>query len=340
MPTVVVYRISADPLGTADVTILEEYVVDIVDADDPLLEGSDATGPQLDVTDLPPGFLGDSTTFQTFETYSGSLGGSTVSFTLIQFSNPVLIIATAGTFDVGDTITGTGSTIVTAPPTDYEDLPDYVCFTAGSLIETPSGPRRIENLQRGDLVLTAEGMAKPVQWIGQRHLSARDIAQSPHLSPVVIAADALGPGMPARELRVSPQHRLALSTGASGIVLGADAVLAAALHMTPRDRIDVEPMPRAVDYVHILLDGHGLVKVEGLWAETLFLGEMALQTLSRDGLAEFEALFPDNDLSAVPAMATCLPVITKHEARVAIDDLRAFRPDAIGSGHPKPPWAA
>lgn len=339
MPTVVVYRISADPLGTADVTILEEYIVDIIDPDDPTLEANDATGPQLDIADLPTGFAGDSTSFQTFETYSGSLGGSTVSFTLIQFSNPVLIIATQGTFDVGDTITGTGSTIITAPPTDYDDLPDYVCFTAGSRIETPAGLRPVEALEPGDLVTTADG-PKPVNWVGQRALTAREIARNAHLSPVVIAPGAFGPGAPDRAMRVSPQHRLALSTGASALDIGADAGLAAALHLTPHPKVSVDAGPQDVVYVHILLDSHALVKVDGLWAETLFLGKVAVRTLSRAGQAEIATLFPDMDLDAAPAMTTCLPVLTKHEARVAIGDLRAFAPGKMRRTRGKTPSVA
>ncbi|GAB5448582.1 Hint domain-containing protein [Gymnodinialimonas sp.] len=330
MPTLVVYRINADPLSTSDVTVLEEYIVDVTD-DDTLLEWSDGSGAQLDAADLPPGFIGDSTNFQVFETYSGNIGATPVSFTLIQFSTPTLIIATQGTFDVGDTITGTGSTIVTAPSTTYDTLPDYVCFTGDTLIETPTGPRVIDRLKPGDLVLTAEGHAQPIKWIGQRHLDARALARNPHLRPVVIAPGTFGPGVPSRAVRVSPQHRLALATGASGIALGASAVLVAACHLTPRAGVSVDARARQVSYIHILLEDHGLVCAAGLWSETLFLGDTTLGDLSDAAHNEIAGLFPDLTRDGSALGRTCLPVASRHEARVALADLSAYRPrfDAV-----------
>lgn len=325
MPTIVVYRINTDPLGSTNVTVLEEYIVDITD-DDALLEWSDASGQQLDDTDLPGGLIGDTTNFQVFETYSGFLGGSPVSFTLLQYSTPTLIVATQGTFDVGDTITGTNNTIVTAPPSTFDTLPDYVCFTAGTRIETPMGPRAIEHLQPGDLVLTAKGRAEPIKWIGQRHLDPRALAQNPHLRPIEIAPGTFGHGVPSRAVRVSPQHRLALATGASGIALEASAVLVAARHLTPRAGIAVDADAEQVTYIHILLEDHGLVNVAGLWSETLFLGDTTLQDLSGDAHREIAELFPKLARRDKGFGTTCLPVASKHEARVAMADFCAFTP--------------
>lgn len=325
MPTLVVYRIDADPLGTSDVTILEEYIVDVTD-DDALLEWSDASGQQLDVADLPAGLVGDTTSFQVFETYSGSLSGSTVSFTLLQFSTPTLIVATVGTFDVGDTITGTGSSIVTAPSSSYSTLPDFVCFVAGSLVETPQGPRAIETLSPGDLVLTGDGYDKPIKWVGRRNLNAADLAQNPHLAPVEIAPDAIAPGVPSRAVRVSPQHRIALGTGASGIALEAGAVLAPALYLTEREGIQTDAGSDGVDYVHILLDTHEVVNVAGLWSETLFLGDTTLAALSNKASGEITQIFPQLTHKPDALGPTCLPVVTRFEARVALKDFCGFDP--------------
>lgn len=325
MPTIVVYRINTDPLGVSDITVLEEYVVDITD-DDGLLEAIDGTGAQLDATDFPPGFIGNSDNFQTFETYSGTLNGAPVSFTLIQYSTPALIIATQGTFDVGDTIVGTGNTIVNAPSSTYDTLPDYVCFTEGTLIETPRGPRAVEYLQPGDLVLTGEGRAEPIKWIGQRHLNARDLSRNPHLRPIEIAPGTFGPGVPSRAVRVSPQHRLALSTGASSIALEASAVLVAARHLTLRTGVTVDTDAHQVTYIHILLEDHAVVNTAGLWSETLFLGDTVLKDLPPNAETEIFALFPELAHRSEDLGTTCLPVASKPEARVALADFRAFTP--------------
>ncbi|WP_341863709.1 Hint domain-containing protein [Gymnodinialimonas sp. 57CJ19] len=332
MPTLVIYEINTDPVSSSNVTVLNEYVVDVID-DDALLEDPDGNGPQLDVSGIP-GFIGDSTNFQTFEAYNGTLAGNPVSFTLLQYSNPVLIVATQGTFDVGDTITGTNNNIVNAPASTYATLPDFVCFVAGSQVETPRGPRAIETLSPGDMVLTAQGYAKPIRWIGRRKISAAQLARNPHLTPVAIAPDAIAPGVPSVPVSVSPQHRIAVGTGKSHVALGSAAVLVPAQWLTQRPGIDVGNAKQGVEYVHILLDHHEVVNVAGLWSETLFLGDTMLDALSTSARAEITQIFPDLDQGAQWPEATCLRVATKQEACVALHDFGAFDTDVVSDPLP------
>lgn len=332
MPTLVVYEINTDPLGSSNVTVLNEYVVDVID-DDALLEDPDGNGPQLDVSGIP-GFVGDSTNFQTFEAYNGTLAGNPVSFTLLQYSNPVLIVATQGTFDVGDTITGTNNNIVNAPASAYATLPDFVCFVAGSQVETPRGPRAIETLSPGDLVLTAQGYAKPIRWTGRRKISAAELARNPHLTPVAIAPDAIAPGVPSAPVQVSPQHRIALGTGKSRVALDDAAVLVPAQWLTQRPGIAVGNTEQGVEYVHILLDHHAVVNVAGLWSETLFLGDTMLDALCPAARDEIAQIFPDLGQGAQQTEETCLRVATKQEACVALHDFCAFDTDLVSDPLP------
>ena len=273
MPTVVVYRISADPLGSSNVTVLEAYTVDITD-DDATLEGSDGIGTtQLDATDIP-GLIGTSQNFQTFETYSGDdPDENPITFTLLQYSSPVLMIVTSGSIAAGETITGTNNSIVTAPPRDYETLPDFVCFVAGSKVETPQGLRAVEKLCVGDLVMTGGGYPKPIKWIGRRRLTAGDLANNPHLRPIVVQPNAFADQVPSRCVRVSPQHRIAVNSGESGIALGAASVLVPADYLTDLDGVHVDTDAQDVEYVHFLFDSHEVVNIAGLWAEFAFSGQ-------------------------------------------------------------------
>ncbi|MCG6903851.1 MAG: Hint domain-containing protein, partial [Rhodobacter sp.] len=87
-------------------------------------------------------------------------------------------------------------------PISSFDTADHAhCFGPGTAIATPTGETAVEALKIGDLVTTASGKSVPVKWIGHQ---ARD-----HLSlmaasaePVRIAANALGNGLPRRDLVV------------------------------------------------------------------------------------------------------------------------------------------
>lgn len=327
MPTIVIYEIDVDPLSSSNVTVLNAYTVDVID-DDTLLEDPDAGGGmQLDVSGVP-GFLGTSSDFQVFETYSGSFGGSPVSFTLLQYSNPQYMIATSGGgYSVGDTITGTNNSIIDAPPSTYDTLPDYVCFTRGTLIDTPRGARPVETLRTGDLVTSDTGATMPIKWIGHRHLSVRDLAFNPHLRPVRISRDALAPGVPARDVDVSPQHRLALRTGAAAVLFDSDAVLVPSKSLVGRPGVVLSPSRGGVDYHHILLEHHALVSASGLWSETLHLGDTTMAGLSPEARDEVLTVFPRFRDQIGAFGQTCLPVVKPHEARIALTDFSAYVPD-------------
>ncbi|MGV2907197.1 Hint domain-containing protein [Achromobacter sp. AGC25] len=86
----------------------------------------------------------------------------------------------------------------------------FACFLRGTLIATPDGEKPVETLQPGDRVRTASGGVATVKWIGRRTLYAAHIPGSHAVRafPVRIAAGALAPGVPARDLHVSPGHHM------------------------------------------------------------------------------------------------------------------------------------
>src|SRR6056297_3205885 len=83
-----------------------------------------------------------------------------------------------------------------------------ICFTPGTRIETPEGPRLVEELREGDRVQTKDNGAQEVQWIGSRRMSGARLFAMPHLRPVRVRAGALGVERPDEELLVSPEHRM------------------------------------------------------------------------------------------------------------------------------------
>ncbi|MBO9447588.1 Hint domain-containing protein [Ruegeria sp. R14_0] len=168
-----------------------------------------------------------------------------------------------------------------------------VCFTEGTLILTEGGNRRIETLDVGDKVMTADHGLQPIRWIESSALPPERLRKNPAMRPVRIKACSLGQRQPERDLLVSQQHRILVSGPKVELLFGAPEVLIAAKHLCSWPGIEIEASNDPVEYYHILLDSHEILTAEGALAESLFLGEESLYTLSSDALQELAAIFPD-----------------------------------------------
>jgi len=145
------------------------------------------------------------------------------------------------------------------------------CFTAGTLIETPSGERPVETLKEGDCVISNDGAALPILWAGGRTINAAELRSNPSLLPIEIKAGAIGNQ---KALRLSPQHTVAI------VDQGCNR-LARAKHLAERGqgKFRVAKGVRKVSYHHLLLPFHTLVRANGAWVETLWPGPLALGAL-------------------------------------------------------------
>lgn len=79
---------------------------------------------------------------------------------------------------------------------------------AGANVRTPCGPRRVEFVRKGDLIVTRDNGLQPVRMVWTRVVTAAEMAADPSLSPVVLKPRAIGPMMPQKELAVGRAHRL------------------------------------------------------------------------------------------------------------------------------------
>jgi hypothetical protein len=181
------------------------------------------------------------------------------------------------------------STISFSP--DIFDI-EAPCFTAGNLILTPTGDRRAETLQVGDMVMTMDHGPQAIRWIAKRRVSGEVLAQRPDLRPVRISAGALGQGCPETDLFVSRQHRVLVRSRISQRMLEADEVLIAAVHLVGLPGIDPDQGNVDVTYVHFLCDQHEVVFANGAPTETLYPGPMALFALGEAATQEIIELFP------------------------------------------------
>ncbi len=172
-----------------------------------------------------------------------------------------------------------------------------VCFASGTRIETPIGAVAVDDLSIGDLVMTKDRGACPIRWIGRRTVRATGT-----FAPVRIRTGALGQAAPERDLVVSQQHRVMLSSKIAERLVGSREVLVAAKKLVGCEGVSLVEDMHEVTYHHILLDTHEIIFADGLATESLLAGPMALASFNAETLGEIRTLFPDfEDKANVPA---------------------------------------
>ncbi|MDO5620623.1 MAG: Hint domain-containing protein [Paracoccus sp. (in: a-proteobacteria)] len=189
--------------------------------------------------------------------------------------------------------------------TDVEHISFFFpCFARGTLIETDRGAVAIEDLAEGDLVQTRDNGMQPIRWIGSRHLPEIALNLNEKLRPIRIKAGALGAGLPATDLLVSPQHRILVRSRIAQRMFGTDEVLIAAKQLCQIEGIDIATDLAEVEYFHMLFDRHEVVTSNGAETESLFTGPEALKAVGPAAREEIFAIFPelkDRDYTPVPA---------------------------------------
>lgn len=165
------------------------------------------------------------------------------------------------------------------------------CFVAGTLIDTADGPKAVEAIKPGDLILTRDHGYMPVVWAGARHLDADELAQNPHYRAIIIRAGALGNGLPQRDLRVSPWHRVLFTGPRAELLFGEYEVLIPAIYLL--GQAGVERDQADVTYLHIMFDTHQIIRSEGAWSESFQPGQKSLGGMDDEQREELFALFPE-----------------------------------------------
>ncbi|MBU3030736.1 Hint domain-containing protein [Paracoccus marinaquae] len=173
----------------------------------------------------------------------------------------------------------------------YNTLP-APCFCNGTLIQTPDGPRRVEDLTVGDLVNTRSGPPLPVRWIGSQTVTPEALAAIPELRPVILTAGSLGHNVPTDDLMVSRQHRVRLASHIVAELTEAEHVLVPAVKLVGVPGVHFYEGGSPFTYYHLLLDRHSLVQSNGTWTESLYLGREFLGSLSTEARDELRTIFP------------------------------------------------
>lgn len=157
-----------------------------------------------------------------------------------------------------------------------------VCFTPGTLLETPGGVARVDELVAGDRVITRDSGAQPVLWVGSRNVSGARLYAMPDLRPVRIRAGALGEGRPSGDLVVSPDHRMLIAGPAARDLWGEREVLVAARDLVDGRGVARDMAAKSVTYIHLLLESHHVIVANGMETESFHPGAAALGAIEED----------------------------------------------------------
>ncbi|MCB4454339.1 Hint domain-containing protein [Leisingera sp. McT4-56] len=192
------------------------------------------------------------------------------------------------------------------------------CFTPGTLIATPLGERRVEDLQAGDRVITRDNGIQEIRWVGIRTLEGADMKGLAHLQPVLIRQGALGNGLPERDMMVSPNHRVLVANDKTALYFEDREVLVAAKHLTGLAGVDVVELA-SVTYIHFMFDQHEVVLSDGAWTESFQPGDQSLRGLDNAQRNELFELFPElKSQKGREGYTAARRSLRKHEAHLLV----------------------
>ena len=252
------------------------------------------------------------------------------TLTITQINGVAVVAGDSVTLPTGDVITlnadGTlqietdgdeGTNVFSYEVTDAEGNTDVAfvsfesiapCFVAGTWIDTPTGPRRVEDIAPGDLVLTRDHGPQPVTWAGgsDRLAVGRD-------APIRFAAGALGDH---GAIELSPQHRVLVADARAELLFGEAEVLVKARDMVNDRTIRPRADGRPVRYVHILFARHEIVTANGLQSESYHPGDQTLDAFDAATREEILRLAPGADGSGAGIGPAARLSLKSYEARL------------------------
>jgi len=172
--------------------------------------------------------------------------------------------------------------------------PGVTGLCAGANLRTPCGPRRVEFLRPGDLVVTRDNGLMPVRLIWTKTVTAAETAADPSLAPIVLRPRAVGPMMPQKTLSVGSAHRLLIpgwrlldeEDGESCLVPARDI---AGLN----DSTFIDRAPDEVTFYNVVFDEHQVFAANGLPVESFLPCQETLRDAPNTARETLRKTFPD-----------------------------------------------
>lgn len=196
---------------------------------------------------------------------------------------------------------GTGHMLMTEEATP--------CFLRGTMIRTAAGDRRVEDLEIGDLVMTAGGEALPLKWIGRRGYRDWLAVGNEGVQPICFRAGSIARRVPARDLYVSPEHAMFV-----------DGMLIPACHLVNGISVVKVGGMEEIEYFHLEFERHVVILAEGAPTES-FVDDDSRMLFHNAG--EYRRLYPDAPLRG--PVEFCAPRVEAGHALEAVRRTLAAR---------------
>jgi Ca2+-binding RTX toxin-like protein len=294
---------------------------DVIDGglDDDTIDGGDGNDTIIGgegVDDLSGGFGND--------TFLGGNGGDVVTGGEDADGNDIDVLDLTGSnvdridYVDGDPEAGT-VTFLDGSTMTFSEIENVIpCFTPGTLIATPKGERLVEELQVGDRIITRDNGIQEIAWVGHKPMAGTQLVQNPHLQPVLIKRGALGHGLPERDMMVSPNHRVLVSSDKTQLYFEESEVLAAAKHMVGAEGIHTVNVMQTT-YVHFMFERHEVVLSNGAWTESFQPGDYSLKGIGNSQRNEIFDLFPElSTKTGLENYQSARKALKKHEAKLLL----------------------
>ncbi len=250
--------------------------------------------------------LADPNQVKTINVLDNDINVNGNTLTITHINGQAATVGTAITLTTGQTVTlNADGTLTLVADTNAEDfnftytiddgtntdvgyvIVDTVpCFVRGTQIMTDQGPRAVEELCEGDLIVTRDNGLQPLRWTGNR-----TVAAAGKHAPVRIRANTFGAH---EELWVSPLHRVLIRDCIAELLFGDNEVLVAARDLV-NDRSVTIATGGVVEYFHLLFDKHEIIYSEGLATESFLPGPQLLNSFEEEVADEICEIFPELD---------------------------------------------
>jgi len=163
----------------------------------------------------------------------------------------------------------------------------------GTNVRTPCGPRRVENLRPGDLVVTRKDGLQPLRMIWKRTIAAAEVAADPSLAPIVLKPRAVGPMMPQAELRLAASQAFLLpGYRVEGLPDGQSCLIRARDFAESSEEAWVDRANREAVYYSLVFDHHQIFAANGLPVESFLPTPMSVAVLDDAARQELDKVVP------------------------------------------------